>query len=97
MRIMGEGATIYIDRARFEITPQRTSKRMAESMVVSEGKRGQGNYADYDAAALHISDWLEALRERRDPSDFVEAAVQACDVCHYGNASYREKRMVEIG
>ncbi|MCF7848225.1 MAG: Gfo/Idh/MocA family oxidoreductase [Kiritimatiellales bacterium] len=104
MRIMGERATVYIDRARFEITPQhpqRKSKSKAESkmesMVVSEGKRGQGNYAGYNAAALHIAEWLQAARERRDPSDYVETAVQACNVCHYGNASYREKRMIEIG
>lgn len=97
MRLMGEKATVYIDRARFEITPQRRSKVKEESMVISKGARGLGGYPDYDAAGLHIRDWLTAIREGGDPVDNVEAGVAAANVAHYGNIAYREKRLVEIG
>ncbi len=96
MRIMGERASVYMDRARFEVTPQGKSKAQPDSMVVSQGSKGQGNYPDYNAAALHIADWLEAVRERRDPVEPVEEGVRAANVCHYGNIALRERRLVEI-
>lgn len=99
MRIFGEHATVYIDRARYEITSQgnRYKKGKYEEMVISEGPRGMGDYSDYDAAGLHIQDWLDAIRDDRQPVDNVEEAVKPADVCHYGNIAYREKRLVEIG
>ena len=102
MRIMSEKASIYIDRARYEVTKQKGGQgqkdEMIDQMSLSDGPRGMGNYnADYDAAGLHITDWLNGIRTRKDPTDYIESAVHAADVAHYGNIAYKEKRMVEIG
>ena len=98
--IMGTDATLYFDRGRYEVTPQRPNPEplapVSESMVAGEGPKGADFYSDYNGATLHLSDWLAAIREGRDPADNVEAGVQAAAVCHYGNLSYREKRFVEI-
>lgn len=99
MRLMGERATIYIDRGRWELTAQKQKKEPPEvtaKEVASDGPRGDGDYSDYNAAALHFLDWLDAARERRDPSDPVAAGVQAAAVCHHGNIALREHRVVEI-
>jgi predicted dehydrogenase len=93
IRIMGERATVYIDRQHFEITPQRKSQSNAETVLAGDGTNSSSRR---DETVLHLADWLEAVRERRDPSDSVESAVQACNVCIYGNDSYRKKRRVEI-
>ncbi len=98
--IMGTDATLYFDRGRYEVTPQRPNPEplapVSESMISGKGPIGADFYPDYHGAMLHLSDWLAAIREGRDPADNVEAAVQAAAVCHYGNASYREKRFVTV-
>ncbi len=98
--IMGTDATIYFDRGRYEVTPQKSNSEplapVSESMISGTGPIGADFYSDYKGATLHLSDWLTAIRENRDPADNVEAAVQAAAVAHYGNTSYREKRFVEI-
>jgi predicted dehydrogenase len=98
--IMGSDATIYFDRGRYEVTPQRPNSEplaaVSESMVTGTGPVGADFYSDYDGAALHIGDWVSAIREGREPVDDVRAGVQAAAVCHYGNLSYREKRFVQV-
>ncbi len=69
---------------------------VSESMVTGTGPVGADFYSDYDGAALHIGDWVSAIREGREPVDDVRAGVQAAAVCHYGNLSYREKRFVQV-
>jgi predicted dehydrogenase len=98
MRLFGEHATVYVDRGRFEITSQgnRYKEGKSEEMVVGEGPRGMGDYSDYDAAGLHLQDWIDAIREDRQPVDHPEAAVLPAAVCHHGNTAYREHRLVEI-
>ncbi len=100
MRIMGENATVYIDRGRWELTAQKQKVEppvVTGKEIASEGPRGDGDYPDYNAAALHFLDWLDAMREKRDPSDPVAAGVPAAAVCHHGNIALRERRVVEIG
>ncbi|MEM9282659.1 MAG: Gfo/Idh/MocA family oxidoreductase [Verrucomicrobiota bacterium] len=100
MRIRGERGTLYVDRGRWELTPQKQAVDppvISESGVASEGVRGQGGYADYNGEALHLHDWLEAAKANRDPVDSIPAGVAAAAVCHYGNIALKEKRVVEIG
>ena len=98
--IMGTDATIYFDRNRYEVIPQRGSAdpvaAVSESMVASSGPRGADHAADFDAQEFHIADWLEAIKDDRQPVDHIEAGVQAAAICQYGNLSYREKRFVQI-
>ena len=98
--IMGTDATIYFDRNRWEVTPQRPNNDpvapVSESMLASDGPRGTDHALTYNAQTLHIGDWLEAIRQDRDPVDHVEAGVQAAAVCHYGNISYLQKRFVQL-
>ena len=98
--IMGTDATIYFDRNLYEVTPQTPNNEplaaISESMVASSGPHGSDHAADFDAQTFHISNWLSAIREDKDPVDNVEAGVKAAAVCHYGNISYREKRFVQV-
>jgi len=98
--IMGTDATIYFDRGRYEITPQRPNNEpiapVSDSMISGTGPVGADFFDDYDGAALHIGDWVTAIREGGQPRDHVAAGVQAAAVCQYGNLSYREKRFVKL-
>ncbi len=98
--IMGTDASIYYDRGRYEVLPQGRGRdpvpAPSEVGIGSKGSRGADFFYDYNGETLHISDWLTAIREDRDPVDNVEAGVQAAAAAHYGNISYREKRFVTV-
>ncbi|MEM0897229.1 MAG: Gfo/Idh/MocA family oxidoreductase [Verrucomicrobiota bacterium] len=99
--IMGTDATIYFDRGRYEVTPQQKNAlpiaEISHSMIAGEEPlRGLDFYTGYNGEALHIGDWLRAIREGRDPVDPIEAGILAAAPCIHGNVSYRERRMVEI-
>lgn len=98
--IMGTEATIYFDRNLYQVIPQRPGNepvaQVSESMVASSGPLGSDHATDFDAQEFHIADWLDAIKNDRQPVDHVEAGVQAAAICQYGNMSYREKRFVQI-
>ncbi len=98
--VMGREATLYFDRGRYEVVPQgRNEDPVAEpsdSFVASEGERGADFFNGYDGEALHLGDWMAAIRERREPADPISAGVQAAAVCHHGNLSYRRRRFIQL-
>jgi predicted dehydrogenase len=97
MRMMGEKGTIYIDRGRYEITGQKeTSGEIIEQEIASEGERGGDDYPDFNATALHLQDWVDAIRNRTVPSCPPEEHLPTCEICHYGNIAYLEERLVKI-
>ena len=97
---MGTKSTIYFDRGREEVTPQRSDREplapVSESMIPGSGPIGADFYHEYQGAILHLNDRVKAIREGRDPADTIEAGVLAASVCCYGNTSYREKRFVHV-
>ena len=99
MRILGQRGTIYLDRGRWEFAPQNPedSSRITEQMDVGlDKKRGMGSYSGYNAEMYHMLDWLEAANAGKQPVDDIEAGILSSDVCHYGNISLWENRMVEL-
>jgi len=99
MRILGQRGTIYLDRGRWEFAPQDKddSSVITEQMDVGlDKKRGMGSYSGYNAEKYHMLDWLDAAATGRQPVDDIEAGILSSDVCHYGNISLLENRMVEV-
>ncbi len=98
MRILGERGTIYLDRGKWEYSPQTGdgSNKVANKLDVGKSRPGLGSYPGYNAEHYHIKDWIEAAASGRDPVDDVSAGVLSSDVCHHGNIALLERRLVEI-
>ena len=99
MRILGQRGTIYLDRGRWEFAPQdkEDSSRITEQMDVGmDLKRGMGSYSGYNAEKFHMLDWLDAVKTGKNPVDDIDAGILSSDICHHGNISLLEKRMVEL-
>ncbi len=96
--IMGQDATIYFDRGRYEVIEQKNNNQnegtILDSMIAGQGPKGMDFYHDYNGEALHIADWLAAIKDRRQPLDNVEEAVKAANVAHYGNLSFKQHRIM---
>jgi predicted dehydrogenase len=96
MEIMGENATLYVDRGRFELHPEPNRKLEYQELILGSGPRGSDFFNEPNGEKLHLNDWLEAIRSRRQPNAPVEAGVLAARVAHLANQALREKRVVTV-
>jgi predicted dehydrogenase len=98
LEFMGTEATLYLDRGRLEIIPER--KRAVDGkpldpsvkafeMILGEGPRGADFYDKPDGELLHLSHWFECIRSRKRPNTPVEAGVGSASAAHLANLALR--------
>lgn len=90
---MGDHATLYIDRGRFEVIPERDRGLAASEWILGAGPRGADFYENPNGELLHLEHWLACIRMRREPNTPVEAGVSAAAGAHLGNIAWREARL----
>jgi hypothetical protein len=88
LEFMGTDATLYLDRGRYELHPER-GKGKYEEMDLGGGKRGADFYEKPDGELLHLTNWIDCVRNRKTPSAPVEAGVSAASAAHLGNQALR--------
>jgi predicted dehydrogenase len=100
LEFMGTEATLYLDRGRLEVLPER--KRDAHNRnaqlptepemqwVLGTGPKGADFYDEPDGELLHLSNWLECVRSRQTPLAPVEAGISAASAAHLGNIALRK-------
>jgi predicted dehydrogenase len=59
--------------------------RIAEPPCVLQSRIGPGEIQLHHVAASHMTNWLECIRTRQDPSASVEVGHRSATVCHLGN------------
>ncbi len=77
LEFMGSEATLYLDRGRYEIHPERNKKIEYSEMVLGSGPRGADFYLVPKGEVLHLSNWLECVRSRAKPNCPAEVGVLA--------------------
>lgn len=103
LEFMGREGTLYLDRGRYEVhpehkrdarnrDPQASSVRYSE-MILGSGPRGADFYDKPDGEALHLTNWLDCVRSRKQPVAPVEAGISAASAAHMGNIALREGRV----
>ena len=91
---MGSQATLYIDRGRFELIPElRYPNLKPEEMILGAGPRGRDFYDRPDGELLHLTNWVDAIRNNRQPSAPISVGVTAAAAAHLGNEAYRQNRV----
>jgi predicted dehydrogenase len=90
---MGSEATLYIDRGRFELIPESRFKQQPEEMILGTGPRGRDFYDRPDGELLHLQNWVDAIRNNRQPCAPIPAGVTAAAAAHLGNEAYRQNRV----
>ena len=85
---MGSKATVYIDRGRYELIPQRHSGATPrERLEAPEKLRGLDFYDAVDGAKLHLENWIDCVRTRAEPVCPVEEGVASANLAHAANAA----------
>src|SRR5262249_54282919 len=99
LEFMGTDATLYLDRGRYEIHPERkrgadntwlTPTVEARELVLGNGPRGADFYEKPDGEVLHLQNWIDAVRNRKPPIAPVSAGVSAASAAHLANQAYRQ-------
>ena len=93
IELMGSEGTMYIDRGRFELIPEARGNQRAEEQIMSEGPRGRDFYPRPDGELVHLTNWIESIRNNRQPSAPISAGVSAAAAAHLGNQAYRQNRV----
>lgn len=89
IEFMGENATLYLDRGRYEIHPERKKRIEYEELILGDGPRGADFYAQPDGEMLHLVNWVESIRSRKRPNAPAEAGVSAASAAHLANQALR--------
>jgi predicted dehydrogenase len=105
IEFMGTEATLYLDRGRYEIHPER--KRPAgnaapvtpaleySEWVLGDGPRGADYYNQPNGELVHLSNWIECVRSRRAPNAPVEAGIRAAASAHLSNRALRSGQVAK--
>lgn len=93
IEFMGAEGTVYVDRGRFEIIPDWNRKIPPLELALGTGRRGADFYDKPDGERVHLENWLNAMRLRKDPSSPVEAAVCSANAAHLANLALRSGTM----
>jgi predicted dehydrogenase len=88
IEFMGTAASLYIDRGRYELTPERGNGE-PDQLILGTGRKGQDFYDKPDGELLHLTNWVDSVRSRKKPNAPAEAGVSAAAAAHFGNQAYR--------
>jgi len=90
VEFMGSEGTLYIDRGRYEVIPDRDKKLEPSSLVLgTDPRKGLDFYDKPDGELLHLLNWVEAIRARKKPSCPAEAGVGSAAAAHLANQSLK--------
>lgn len=88
LEFMGTEATLYLDRGRLEIHPER-GRGEYEELILGKGPRGADFYDNPDGELLHLTNWIDCIRSREQPNAPAEAGVSASNAAHLANQALR--------
>ena len=74
----GSEGTIYVDRDQFKVTPEKTSKREVQD------DRQKVYYS-----TNHHRNWLDCVKQRKQPICTAETGHRSASICHLGNIGYQ--------
>jgi predicted dehydrogenase len=92
VEFMGTEATLYIDRGRYEVIPDRDKKKPQPSSLIlgTDQRRGLDFYDKPDGELVHLANWVECIRDRsKTPTSPAEAGASAATAAHLANQSVR--------
>lgn len=89
IEFLGTEASVYIDRGRYELIPERNKKVPASEMILGTGPLGADFYDKPDGESLHLQNWLDCIRSRKAPTAPAEAGVSGAGAAHLANVALR--------
>lgn len=97
LEFMGTEGTLYLDRGRYEVHPERDKKLEPSELILGKGPRGADFYLTPDGELLHLVNWVECIRSRKKPNAPAEAGVSGASAAHLANLALRSGQTAKWG
>ncbi|MCZ2344071.1 MAG: Gfo/Idh/MocA family oxidoreductase [Bacteroidales bacterium] len=99
IEFLGTEATLYADRGRLELIPERKSKRTGFQKILGHKPDYPG--ADFydlpDGERLHLQNWVDCVRSRKEPTAPLAAGVASAAAAHLANRALRAGQTATAG
>ena len=92
VEFMGTDGTINLDRGGYQIFPERGRGKFEERILGSDPVRGRDFYDKPDGELLHLTNWLDCVRNRKTPNCPAQAGVSSASAAHLGNLGLSRPR-----
>jgi predicted dehydrogenase len=89
IEFLGTKANLYADRGRIEVTPEPRSKVEPYAMILGDGPKGADFYKTPDGEKLHLANWIDCVRSRKQPNAPLKAGITSAAAAHLANAALR--------
>ncbi|OWK46699.1 Gfo/Idh/MocA family protein [Fimbriiglobus ruber] len=89
IEFLGTDATIYLDRGRIEVIPERNKKVEPLQEILGSGPPGADFYDKPDGELLHLQNWIDCVRSRKEPVAPIAAGVSSASAAHLANRALR--------
>jgi predicted dehydrogenase len=87
LSFVGNDATIVIDRGSWDLYPEgEKGKERVAPMSTQKGT---------DSHGIHLKNWIDCLRSRKEPICPIETGRLAAVYCHMGNVALRSQTMLK--
>jgi predicted dehydrogenase len=94
----GTNGTLIVDRLGFEIYPEMKNVSgpgaLGKGEVIEGFRMERKEVAAEDATGLHVKNFIECVRSRKQPVVNAEAGHRSTNVAHLGNIAYRTGRKI---
>jgi hypothetical protein len=90
---MGTEGSIYCDRGAMQLIPDPGKSIQPQEWILGKGRRGADFYDVPDGEMLHLTNWIEAVRSRKEPSAPIKTGIEAAFAAHLANMSLRGDRI----
>lgn len=87
----GAEGTLFVDRAGWEITPERRGRGAAATDRIEAASEKSSN----NHSTAHFANFLECVRSRNKPVCDIEIGHRSTTTCLLGNIAYRTHRRIE--
>jgi predicted dehydrogenase len=94
IEFQGTDASLYLDRGRYELHPERGMGKY-EELVLGTGGKGRDFYDKPDGERVHLENWIEAVRNKKQPSCPIDAGVSAASAAHLANQALRSGQVAK--
>jgi predicted dehydrogenase len=89
LAFIGNDATLVIDRAGWEVFPE-TENNIYKIPAIPPRRNGRENHEE------HVKNWLECIRDKKEPNCTIENGRLVALYAHLGNISLRTNTRVEF-
>ena len=93
LEFMGSEATLYLDRGRYEVIPEKKGQLTPSHMILGRGSRGADFYDPPPSTLFHLQDWVDCIRSRARPRAPAEVGVKVALGAHLANLAYRNGKV----